>query len=1438
MIKQIKKILLALILVPCLVLAACSVVVDDIKTPGVVTNLVATAGNAQVTITWGAPLSDGGAPIVGYEVTDDNWASAIAKTAGQASHTFTDLTNGEEYEFKVRVVNSRGAGTASTVKATPTDASATVPGAVATFIAQAGDTEVTVSWTAGNDGGAAITKYEVTKDNWATKVDKGSADRSHKFEGLTNDVLHTFKIRAVNSEGTGEEKSVTATPVAADTTTVPGVVATFTAVAGNGQVALSWTAPSDTGGLDITGYHVTRNDWVSHVEKTAIEFEHTFGELTNGTQYTFKIRALNSKGLGAERTATATPVDTTEVPSEVSNLDATSIDAAVTLTWNEPLDNGGSNITGYEVTRDDWVTTIPLAETVFTYTFTSLTYGEEYEFKVRAVNAKGAGAEISIIRAPLDPRTAPSDVLNLQATPGDRTVTITWTQPTNSGGADITGYKIMTNDNESTIVTKLPTEFTHTFNGLTNDTEYEFKVWATNAKGAGTSSSVSATPVDLSAPTAPTFAINDTGNTVTIEAIANGEYRWRYKGETNWSTVATANTFTVNTGITQDVSYEAQRRVLGGEWSPVGTFDHPKYTITYNANGGTGTILNQTKYHGWNNPIHLSDGTGFTRSGYTLTSWGVTYSLGQEVTANIVGGLSLSATWVQNSMAWNPTLVLTDGVGGESYSQSLTPLATGADQTFTYSLMTGNLGGLELSQNGTLSGTLNNVGAEATLQFTVRALSSNGASVTSGTFTLKVVPGATVPGAVTNFSADAGDEQVMLSWNPPSNNGGAGITGYEITYDDWDTKVLYEVPSDITYLFYGFYGMLENGVTYEFKIRAVNAKGSGTIASVFATPVAPDTTTVPGNVSSFTAQAGDAQVTLNWGVPANTGGLPILGYEVTKSTDGWAGAVSTTALTHTFTGLTNGTQYTFWVRALNSKGDGPMSSVSSTPVAPEPQFKDLNDFLVLILDNYGDYSATGTYTEREWENSSWLSDVYNGEATYKVYNDLSYMDETQWENDDILDVWQRSVYQEITNGESVTRYSSQDEGVSWQVSRWTTSQPENLFLWDYIEAFIAVQEALYNGQFTRNGNVYTLNGEAHYDYTEENGVITYSWTVRSCVIEINEVEVKATMSVAHIDYEDGEIDYIFQTDSVLNITLGGAEFEIPQEVRDAVIIVPSSVENFAANAGDGQVTLTWGDPYDDGGSDITGYEVTMDNWTTIVTKLPTEFSHTFTGLTNGTQYTFRVRAVNIKGAGSSSTLNATPLAPASSVPGPVANLRTINGEVEGAVGIAWSPPENNGGLPVTAYHVSMDNWTTFLSYAANVTITNLSSYQGETLVIGQEYTFYVRAVNALGNGESTSVTGTPTHRRPFNISNFRVTGAGNQMVGLAWTAPTAGVAPVTHYLIAVNDNWASAVVVDASLTTTTLSGLTNGATYRFSIVAVNAGGESNPAHLDNITIPA
>jgi len=80
--------------------------------------------------------------------------------------------------------------------------------------------------------------------------------------------------------------------------------------------------------------------------------------------------------------------------------------------------------------------------------------------------------------------------------------------------------------------------------------------------------------------------------------------------------------------------------------------------------------------------------------------------------------------------------------------------------------------------------------------------------------------------------------------------------------------------------------------------------------------------------------------------------------------------------------------------------------------------------------------------------------------------------------------------------------------------------------------------------------------------------------------------------------------------------------------------LPSSPQNLQANAGTGNVALTWQAPSTNGGSAITGYKVyrsTSSGTETGYVSLGNVTSYTNTGLTAGVTYFYKVRAVNSVG---------------------------------------------------------------------------------------------------------------------------------------------------------------------------------------------------------------
>ncbi|GAE07368.1 S-layer homology domain-containing protein [Paenibacillus sp. JCM 10914] len=120
---------------------------------------------------------------------------------------------------------------------------------------------------------------------------------------------------------------------------------------------------------------------------------------------------------------------------------------------------------------------------------------------------------------------------------------------------------------------------------------------------------------------------------------------------------------------------------------------------------------------------------------------------------------------------------------------------------------------------------------------------------------------------------------------------------------------------------------LVNGTTYYFTVKGENVQGESPASNIVsATPF-----TLPDAPTNVLAVAGNRQATINFDAPAFDGGSTITSYEVTADPGGLT--ATGTASPITFSGLTNGTTYTFTVKAINAGGKG-AESMPSNPITP------------------------------------------------------------------------------------------------------------------------------------------------------------------------------------------------------------------------------------------------------------------------------------------------------------------------------------------------------------------------------------------------------------------------------------------------------------------------------------------------------------------------
>ncbi len=154
--------------------------------------------------------------------------------------------------------------------------------------------------------------------------------------------------------------------------------------------------------------------------------------------------------------------------------------------------------------------------------------------------------------------------------------------------------------------------------------------------------------------------------------------------------------------------------------------------------------------------------------------------------------------------------------------------------------------------------------------------------------------------------------------------------------------------------------------------------------------------------------------------------------------------------------------------------------------------------------------------------------------------------------------------------------------------------------------------------------------------------------------------------------------------------------------------------------------VSWTPPADNGGSAITGYEVTSSDGETCTST--GELSCTVAGLTNGTPYTFTVMATNIVGPGSASIPSAAvqPVA----VPDPPSGVATTRGW--GAITVSWAAPADNGS-PIIGYTVTSSPGSHTCTWTNGPLSCTVASLQADA-----PYTFTVTATNGSGTGPAST----------------------------------------------------------------------------------------------------
>jgi hypothetical protein len=282
------------------------------------------------------------------------------------------------------------------------------------------------------------------------------------------------------------------------------------------------------------------------------------------------------------------------------------------------------------------------------------------------------------------------------------------------------------------------------------------------------------------------------------------------------------------------------------------------------------------------------------------------------------------------------------------------------------------------------------------------------------------------------------------------------------------------------------------------------------------------------------------------------------------------------------------------------------------------------------------------------------------------------------------------------------------------------------------------------------------------------------------------------------------------------------------EVTGAIVggaTEPDAPTGLFATAGDGEASLEFNAPANNGGAPITNYIVTTDPAGGSGSGNASPI--TVTGLTNGTSYTFTLVAVNAVG----SSVASAPSNAVTPVGAPDAPTDVVAAYTQGETSalISFEIPANNGGAPITGYTVTSNpGGLTGTGNASGITVSGLS--------YNTTYTFTVVAnngANSAASAASNSITVLPNApSAPLSVS---ATSTASGQATVTFDIPTSdGGGAITNYVVT---SIPAGGTGSGSTSSITVTGLTNGTEYTFTVVAQNTGGDSPASAASNAVTP-
>ena len=1409
--------------------------------PGKPTIQSVVEGHTQLVVTWDEP-ANAGSDITGYVVQWKNnsvsgWESPLGSSTLEETdftHTITSLANDTEYAVRVRAVNGLvlpeededdynwSDDETGTPRPEPIVTKVTVADNTIT------QTEATATVAIKNetdDGQTVHLQYRKTTSIGWTPVlppkDVTATATSEIFDlsSLTGNTDYVVVAWLATTSSTKASVEFTTDPVEPDAPRNVEITGF-----GDGELTVAWEAPPGNGGSAITGYKVQWKEdatpnWNSPSEAPDDASPYTIENLTNGTRYDVRVRAVNDVGDGPPSGDVEGTPSTRPKPPMITDI--THGHQKLTVTWTAPTDadTGGSDLTGFIVQwkwgNNDYSTSYQATPPASPYEITNLLNGTEYTVRVFAVNESypddPSDESNEMTGTPSTKPQPPTDVTITGF--GDESLTVSWTAPTGiegTGGSPITGFKIQWklnseadwNTNTYTEVDDNDGQSPYTLEGvLTNGTKYDIRVLAVNKNGDSRESD-SATGTPSRKPNPPTGVdITDYGDgwlEVTWNAVTGTgtggspikNYIVQWKSGANYDTTnqatppPTETTYKI-TNLENGTPYTV-RLLAVNETYPNDPSDDPDD----GTNEDTETPRTKPKPPTGVNISEYGDG-------YLKVAWTAPEDNGGSAL------VSFKVQWKESSVS-----------GWDSPDEKTVTAVSGkTDYETTISSLT----------NGT--------------EYTVRVLALNGNRPTDNTSdtsnTASGTPSTTPDAPKSVTITNKGDRTLTVTWEPPDELGGLAITNYKVQWMeeddlDWTSPANDKGATERQHVITD----LTNGTEYTVQVFAKNDNGYSTeYGQVTGIPSKNPDPPTDVEVSAH----GDKWLEVTWTEPEDKGGLPTTYIVQWKSGSNYSETNKADPATspQKITNLENGTLYTVRVLAKNDRGtsDDPGDGTNEDTGTPMTKPQKPTD---VTIAGFGDESLTVAWTAPTGIEDTGGSPITGFKIQWKLNSEAGWNTNTYTEVDDADGQSPYTINQGLANG---TKYdvrvlavningdSRESESATGTPSR-KPDAPTGVDITDYGDGWLEVTWNAVTGTDTggsaiKNYIVQWKSG-ANYDTTKQATPTESPYTITNLTNgTLHTVRVRVVNETYPNDPSDDPDDGSNE-DSETPRT-------IPEKPTDLEVI-----------SGDKELTVSWTAPVPEknGGAGINRYIVQWKSgnqeYVTSRQEIPPNASQVIKPLTNRMPYSIRVRADNGEEPEVGQDYNweettGTPM----TVPGAPTNLAVEEGDRQ--LKVSWVAPTEAGGLDIVIDHfviqwqVKDGDWSSPEERTTpdGDTLTDtIKELDNKELDNGEDYDIRVRADNDV-EGQTFAwayTTGKP-RKIPSAPRSLRVT-AGDGQLALSWTAPSdKGGLDINQYIV----QWKSGVQEydtsrQATPTTTSqvIGDLTNGTLYSVRVRADNS----------------